>query len=303
VLRKLRYAQNMQPTHLPGQLPTPIPARASALVPSPRAASTAIASAHTQITSVLHAQDGQGISVKVSMTTPASQAPLPADWYKRLRILVSLGFLLMVLVTLFVQSGLGNGTWQNISQGLSYLRYGQLSVSDIHMDSHLVSINASQTLVRISQLDPAQYDSTDEYNTWAYSACSAASMTEVFDAYGRHFRITDVLTVEARIGAITPELGLLDPSGIQATATQFGFKTTWSNAWNLDTIIAIANGGKPVIVSFPPDRYDGGHILVLLGGNNSDVYLADTSLWNRHVLSRDQFLNWWEGFGAVVTPT
>src|SRR5436309_1775353 len=114
----------MQPTHLPGQLQTSIPARASALLPSPRATSTAIVSANTQVTSVLPVQDGRGI--KVSMTTPTSQAPLPADWYKRLRILVSLGFLLMVLVTLFVQSGLGDGTWQNISQSLSYLRYGQL---------------------------------------------------------------------------------------------------------------------------------------------------------------------------------
>jgi hypothetical protein len=303
VLRKLAYSQSIQPTRLPGEIKASTSRRTSALVPLPLVTSTATTSAKTQVTRVLHVQDGRAISVNVSMATPTSQATVPADCYKRLRMLVSLGFLLMLLVTLFVQSGLADGTWQNISQGLSYLRYGQLGVSDIHMDSHLVPINASQTVVRISQLDPAQYNSTDEYNTWAYSACSAAAMTEVFDAYGRHFRITDVLTVEAHIGAITPQLGLLDPSGIQATAAQFGFKTTWSNSWDLDTIITIANGGKPVIVSFPPDRYDGGHLLVVLGGNSSVVYLADTSLWNRHVLSRGQFLNWWEGFGAVVTPT
>ncbi len=303
MLRKLAYSQSIQPTHLPGQLKASTSRRTSALVPPALVASTATTFANTQVTRVLHVQDGRAISVNVSMATATSQATVPADWYKRLRMLVSLGFLLMLLVTLFVQSGLADGAWQSISQGLSYLRYRQLGGSDIHMDSHLVSINASQTLVRISQLDPAQYNSTDEYNIWAYSACSAAAMTEVFDAYGRHFRITDVLTVEARIGAITPQLGLLDPSGIQATAAQFGFKTTWSNSWDLDTIITIANGGKPVIVSFPPDRYDGGHLLVLLGGNSSVVYLADTSLWNHHVLSRTQFLNWWEGFGAVVTPT
>ena len=30
--------------------------------------------------------------------------------------------------------------------------------------------------------------------------------------------------------------------------------------------------------------------------------LADSSLWNRQSLSRAQFLQWWEGFYAIVTP-
>src|SRR5439155_3416161 len=66
---------------------------------------------------------------------------------------------------------------------------------------------ATQSLVRISQLDPAQYNSTQEYNVWAYSACSAASMTEVINAYGHHYRVTDILKVESRLGEITPQLG------------------------------------------------------------------------------------------------
>jgi len=127
-------------------------------------------------------------------------------------------------------------------------------------------------------------------------------MTEVFNAYGHGYRVTDILKVEAQIGEITPAQGLLRPEGINNTAAQFGFKTTWSNAWTLDQVIETANHGNPVIVSFPPDRYDGGHILVVTGGNSTSVFLADTSLWNRHALSRAQFLQWWEGFAAVVTP-
>jgi len=163
-------------------------------------------------------------------------------------------------------------------------------------------LNASQQLVRISQLDPAQYNSSNEYNTWAYSACSAASMTEVFNAYGHHYRITDILNVEAQIGEITPSLGLLRPEGIEHTAAQFSFKTTWGNAWSLDQVIASANHGNPVIVSFPPDRYDGGHLLVVIGGNGTTVYLADSSGWNHSALSIAQFLQWWGGYAAVVTP-
>ena len=164
------------------------------------------------------------------------------------------------------------------------------------------NFQASQNLMRLSQLDPAQYNSTQEFQLWAYSACSTASMTEVFDSYGRHYRITDVLKVESQIGEITPQLGLLEDIGIQRTATHFGFKTTWGHNLSLDQIIAVANSGKPVIVSFPPDRYAGGHLLVVTGGNSNIVKLADLSLWNRKVLSRAQFMNWWEGFYAIVTP-
>ncbi len=162
--------------------------------------------------------------------------------------------------------------------------------------------NATQSLVRLGQVDPAQYASHQEFTTWAYSACSTAAMTEVFNAYGHHYRITDVLKVEAQLGEITPQLGLLEEVGIQRTAAQFGFKTTWGHNLSLDQIITIANQGRPVIVSFPPDRYAGGHLLVVTGGNSSIVKLADSSLWNYHSLSRAQFLNWWEGFYAIVTP-
>src|SRR5947209_16034677 len=160
----------------------------------------------------------------------------------------------MVLLTLFVKSGLADGTLKNISQGLSFFSYSHFTTTDLQTVAHTTQINASQQLVRIPQLDPNQYASLSEYNTWAYSACSTASMTEVFNAYGRHYRITDVLQVEAQIGAITPQLGLVSSSGIQAAAAQFGFKTTWSNSSDLDTIINIANNGKPVIVDFSPDR-------------------------------------------------
>jgi hypothetical protein len=167
---------------------------------------------------------------------------------------------------------------------------------------HTPQFNATQSLVRLGQVDPAQYASNQEFSTWAYSACSTAAMTEVFNAYGRHYRITNVLKVEAQIGEITPQLGLLEEAGIQRTAAQFGFKTTWGHNLSLDQIIDVANHGRPVIVSFPPDRYDGGHLLVVTGGNSSVVKLADSSLWNYHSLSRAQFLQWWGGFSAIVTP-
>ena len=247
-------------------------------------------------------QTRQGMMV--SAREPVSRSPLvlPPSWYSRLRIYVSLGLLLMVMATFFIQRSLADGTLQSLSKELTVFSASQFNTNDIQTASHVTTLNVSRQLVRISQLDPAQYSSSAEWNTWAYSACSTASMTEVFDAYGRNFRITDVLKVESQIGAITPQMGLLDPSGIQQTAAQFGFKTDWGNSWSLDRVINTANSGKPVIVGFPPDRYAGGHLLVVIGGDSNYVYLADSSSWNHRMLTHDQFLQWWAGYAAVVTP-
>jgi hypothetical protein len=161
---------------------------------------------------------------------------------------------------------------------------------------------ASQNLLRLGQLDSAQYNTSQEYSLWSLSTCSAAAMTEVINAYGHHYRITDILQIESRLGDITPALGLLQDSGIADTVAKFGFKTDWGYKRNLDQIITIANQGRPVIVSFPPNRYPQGHLVVVTGGNSTGVNLADSSIFNRRSISHQQFMQWWGGFSAIVTP-
>src|SRR5258708_17726837 len=162
--------------------------------------------------------------------------------------------------------------------------------------------NASQNLIRLGQVDPGQYNSSQEYNLCAYSACSAASLTEVINAYGHHYRLTDILKVEPQLGDITPELGLLEEVGIQRTVAQFGFKTTWGHSLSLDQIIDVANHGRPVIVGFPPDRYAGGHLLVVTGGQYPPCYLACFIPSQSSSLSHSQILQFVEQFFAIVTP-
>jgi len=210
-----------------------------------------------------------------------------------------------LLVILFAQSNLNlnSQTIQSFKTfGLSAAR--QFGVSELNLTSHqqTTGINASQTLARISQLDFNEYHSQSDYDTWAYSACSTASLTEVFNAYGRHYKIADVLKVESAIGAITPELGLTSNAGIADTAAKFGFQTKWGNGWSVGQVISNGNAGYPVIVGWPPYLYDGGHIVVVVGGDTNNVYLADSSLWNRQAISQAQFMQWWTGFAAVVTP-
>ncbi len=161
---------------------------------------------------------------------------------------------------------------------------------------------ASQHLARLGQLDPAQYQSMQEFNTWAYSACSAAAMTEVINSYGHAYRVTDILQIESGIHEITPELGLLEESGIQHTGTRFHFKTVWGHNFSLNQVIAAANSGTPVIVSFPPAKYAGGHILVVRGGDSNFVDLADSSRLNWMQISHDRFMQLWGGFYAIMTP-
>jgi Peptidase C39 family len=162
--------------------------------------------------------------------------------------------------------------------------------------------NASLALKRINQLDCGQYASAYECNIWAYSACSTAAITEVFDAYGYHYRITDILQQEVAAQAITPALGLVNDQGIQRTAARFGFTTDWGYARSYRQVVALANAGTPVIVSWPPARYDGGHLVVITGGNDTSVRLADSSRYDRTSLSRTQFMKWWAGFSAVLKP-
>lgn len=165
------------------------------------------------------------------------------------------------------------------------------------------SSTATENLHRLPQMDPAQYNSESEFNTWAASACSAASMTVVINAYGNDYRITDVLNVATEQNAITPELGLLEPAGINRTVEQFGFRTIQLNRAPLDSLISVANNGWPIIIGFPPGvNWPGGHILVVVGGEGDKVFLADSSTYNLSSVTRDYFMQNWGGMALIVMP-
>jgi uncharacterized protein YvpB len=161
------------------------------------------------------------------------------------------------------------------------------------------------TVQRLSQLDCVQYASSEECMRWGPSACSATSMAEVLNAYGQDVKIADVLAVEREVKAITPALGLLDEQGITQTVERFGFVATIDHQHSLEQVLALANGGTPIIVSFPPATYPpGGHILVVTGGDATHVFLADSAPQNWIQLSHTQFLHYWgpTGLTAIVTP-
>jgi ABC-type bacteriocin/lantibiotic exporter with double-glycine peptidase domain len=173
--------------------------------------------------------------------------------------------------------------------------------SSIHLPQGIAG--ASKALKRLAQLDPNQYSSEQEYSLWAASACSTAAITEVINAYGHNYRISDILHIEIGQSVISPELGLLKLSGIDRTVTQFGFSTAQLNNAPLDSILSVANNGWPIIVDFPPSRdWSTGHFLVVTGGDSSSIFLADSSSSNITSLSHQRFLQDWGGFAVVVMP-
>jgi hypothetical protein len=126
-------------------------------------------------TTVVHTHMQNGTVTGSGRPASPSVFLLPPSWYKRWRAFISLGFLLMILLALFAQSGLSDGLLRDLKRGFLLLsNYSQSA--DIHTIAHSTQVNASRQLVRISQLDPNQYATADEYHTWAYSACSAAAM-------------------------------------------------------------------------------------------------------------------------------
>jgi len=209
--------------------------------------------------------------------------------------------IVMILLVLF---SMGILLLNTIAPSVTLAAFGWGSATHTSSSStqNVPQYSVSQDVVRVGQLDPAQYTSQQQFNLWAYSACSTAAMTEVLNAYGNHYRIADILKVEAQIGEITPSQGLLEDRGIALTVAKFGFKTTSGYNLSLNQVIAVANGGRPVIVSWPPNRYPAGHLVVVTGGNRFVVDIADSSIYDRHTVSRAQFLQWWGGFSAIVTP-
>lgn len=238
----------------------------------------------------------------------ATTAPiLPSAWYTRRRILISFGFLVMVVLTFFFQNTLTEGTLQSLSSSLKF------SLLNNQFDSHtakssatsIVSspLTASERLVRVDSSARNQYYNDYQWQVWSYSSCSGIAMEMVMNAYGRHFIAADVLQEELNLGVWDVNLGLLREDGIIGTATYFGFNTSETHTRTLQNILAISNQGTPVIVSVRDSYYfPGGHIFVIRGGDSANVYIADSSPHNFQRMSYSMFLSMWQGFSATLIP-
>jgi len=249
-----------------------------------------------QVTAVLQFQNRS----VVGLEKPHSpfHLSLPTSWYRRRRTIVSFGLLLMVVITLFAQSGLADGALQGLGRGIALLNVTQhtsafdLSTSTIPLDG-----TASSRIVRVDSADRRQYYTDYQSNVWAWSSCSGISMEEVMDAYGRHLIAADVLQVESDLGVWDTYNGLTGGEpGIAKAASYFGFRAVPNPPRTIEDLVAVANKGFPVIVGVP------GHILVVRGGDSNNVFLVDSAPADRTIMSRSEFAGWWDNFSVELLP-
>lgn len=252
--------------------------------------------AHTldhQVKMMLYMQEG--VMTGAEKPVPLPTFTLSTSWYIRHRTFVSISFLVMIFLTLFVQSGLADGAMQNL--GKSFSVFSNYQSSDIKAMTHPLPLTASVRLVRVDSAERNQYYSDYQWRTWSYSSCSGISMEEVMNAYGRHFIAADVLQVEQNLGVWDTYNGLLggEPA-LSKVANYFGFKASPNPPRTLKDLINVVNKGFPVIVGMP------GHIFVVRGGDSNYVYVADSSPANRTVLTYRDFTSIWNGFSVLITP-
>jgi hypothetical protein len=249
-----------------------------------------------RVTAVLLSQNAAAVGIQ----KPSSpfMFSLPTSWYRRRRMIVSVGFLFMLLLALFLQSGLADGALQGISHGFGLLNFTQhTSAFDLSTTSQPLNGTASSRIVRVDSGDRRQYYTDYQWRVWAYSSCSGISMEEVMNAYGRHLIAADVLQVEANLGVWNTYEGLTGgEAGIAQTANYYGFKVVPNPPRTLQDLINVTNKGLPVIVGIP------GHILVVRGGDSNYVYLVDSAPANRTILTHQQFLNLWDNFSVELVP-
>lgn len=163
----------------------------------------------------------------------------------------------------------------------------------------VASVGSAQTLYRFdgkmaSRMQPMTqmkrvdlYDSRAQFNRWAGSACSAASLAEVLTAYGLpHMTIGRMIR---EMGAdISPAWGLLTYNAFNKVVSKYGLRADVylaDNPLSYKQMLYLTNTlGIPVLVNMRATTgyfhyLSGGHVLVMTGGNSARIRLTDSSLY------------------------
>ncbi|MEO7020552.1 MAG: hypothetical protein ABI234_10415 [Ktedonobacteraceae bacterium] len=236
--------------------------------------------------------------VELTHTLPAvvPSAHLSSSWYNRQRSLVSLGLLAMLVLGLLIQTGVAGDMVHKLTQGIT-LNSAQLSAQNISTAFQPLPDTASSRIVRVNSAASNQYSTNAQLQIWSWSSCSGISLEEVINAYGHHYIASDMLQVELNMGIWNTYDGLTaGEPGMARAAAHFGFKADPNPPRTLQALIDVTNSGTPVIIGMP------GHILVMKGGDANNVFLVDSSLANRTILTHAQFMNIWTKFSVLLTP-
>lgn len=230
------------------------------------------------------------------VNTVVPSAHLSSSWYNRQRSVVSLGLITMLMLGLLIQTGVAGDVVHKLTQGI-VLHSVQASAQDLATAFQAPPETASSRIVRVNSAARDQYATEYEYQVWSWSSCSGISLEEVINAYGHHYIASDMLQVESNMGIWNTYDGLTaGEPGMARAAAYFGFKASPNPPRTLPDLINVANSGSPVIIGMP------GHIMVVKGGDASHVFLVDSSMANRTILTYAQFMSIWNRFSVLITP-
>lgn len=152
-----------------------------------------------------------------------------------------------------------------------------------------------------------EYDSYAQCQAYGDAACSAAAMTEVFNAWGVP-KMTIGRAIDELGNDISASGGLLTHAGFARVAALHGFRADASTSLSYNQMLYITNTlGLPLIVdvriAYGYYRFlAGGHFLVVTGGDQSGVQIVDSSTYYIHYLPRDVFYSMFTGATTLLVP-
>lgn len=166
---------------------------------------------------------------------------------------------------------------------------------------------AAQVKPIIQLLQCNEYDSYAQCQSYGNAACSAAAMTEIFNAWGvpemSIGRVIDELGND-----ISPNGGLLTHDGFERVAAKHGFRADEHTGLTYNQMLYITNTlGIPLIVdvriSYGYYRFlAGGHFLVMTGGDKNGVNIVDSSTYYIHYLPKDIFYSMFTDRTTLLVP-
>jgi hypothetical protein len=154
---------------------------------------------------------------------------------------------------------------------------------------------------------PDLYDSTQQFNDWWDAACSSAVSSEILTAWGvpnaNIGKLIDVMQPDISLNG-----GLLTPHGFERGAAAFGYRADISSHLDYKQMLYITNTlGLPLIVNVRISYgyyhfFDGGHFLVMTGGDSQGLSIVDSSEYYIKYLPIDTFNSMFTGMTAVIVP-
>jgi Peptidase_C39 like family len=178
-----------------------------------------------------------------------------------LNSLILIGFIVLIISALFILT-----TKREQGEELVILSGGNFRIMDVNVAGGS-TILTNLAMPAISQRDPLQYNSPDEFQTWSPSSCSAASIAAIFSGFGKTARTADILSIMRDEKAISPQLGLYDYSVFEKVARKYGMKSSLNESRNLDAhfnnIVESLRKGTPVLVNVRDATFfPNGHFVV-----------------------------------------